>query len=101
MHRRSQRVSPDYLERLANIADANRLWRLSGVDQMKLADWQRRQLDTGVALRRYATHVRDLRALLLTPGQSMLITPLSDNGVVRMTVPTPEEHLALLRARQR
>lgn len=84
-------MSPEYMEELANIADPKSLWQLSGLDQMKLGETERKQLDTGVALRRHANHVRRLRELLKTK-QSLLITPLSENSSAIMPVETPPKH---------
>ena len=87
-------MTPEYLEQLADLADPHELWRHSGLDQMKFSPQQRLQLDTGVALRRYASHIRRLREMLGT-GKSLLITPLSPNGTASMLVPTPPEHVKL------
>ena len=69
-------MTPEYIEELANLADPDELWRTIGLEQMKLPEDKRRQLDTGVYLRRYASHVRELQRLLGT-GKSLLITPTS------------------------
>ena len=55
---------------------------------------QLRQLDTGVALRRHASHVRELTALRGT-GRGLLLTPLSISGTAHATIPTPRKHKRL------
>lgn len=92
-------MSPEYLNELADAADPERLWTLSPFVQMELPPEKRRQLDAGVALRRYASHVRDMNALLGT-GKSLALTPLSALSTARTTIPTPDSHLALLAARE-
>lgn len=42
-----QKMSPEYLHRLADIADPKQLWSLSGLDQMKLSEKETQELDTG------------------------------------------------------
>lgn len=91
-------MSPEYLRELADLADPDRLWALSGCDQQKLSSEQIMQLDTGVALRRYAAHVERLRGLLGT-GQSLLITPLSLLGTAYKRVPMPADHRKTFEAR--
>ena len=81
-------MTPEYLEELADLADPNRQWRRGYLDRENLTPDQKRQLDTGVALRRYASHVRRLRNLIGT-GKSLLLTPLSLSGADIRTVPTP------------
>ena len=81
-------MTPEYLEELADLADPNKLWRRSCLDRADFTTKQRKQLDTGVALRRHASHVRRLRALQDT-GKSLLLTPLSLSGTDIRTVPTP------------
>src|SRR3569832_2055278 len=83
-------MTPEYLNELADLADPDNLWRLSGRAQMALPPEKRRQLDTGGALRRHAAHVQRLRGLLGT-GKSLLLTPLSLNGTDVRTVPMPDE----------
>lgn len=82
-------MTPEYLEHLANLADPDELWRLSPFNELTLEQSQRR--DTGIALRRYATHVRRLNGLLGTQ-RSLLITPLSTNGTRVTSVPTPKRN---------
>ena len=88
-------MTPEYLDHLADLADPDCLWRLSHFDQMALPLDKRHQLDTGVALRRYASHIQRLEELLGT-NQSLLLTPLSTNGVASKNVKTPGDHLKLL-----
>lgn len=92
-------MTPEYLEELADLADPDQLWRTPVLERDKLTDQQRQQLDTGVALRRHADHVRRLRELLGT-GTSLLYTPLSVSGVATKKVPAPDSHLALLPKRK-
>lgn len=84
-------MAPEYLEELADIADPEKLWRMSGLKQMDLPPEKMKQLDTGVALRRYADHVRKLRELL-HEKRSLLITPLSPNGTAIKSIATPPDH---------
>lgn len=87
-------MTPEYLNQLADKADPDRLWRLKWGDQEKLSHEQRQQLDTGVALRRHASHVARLLEIL-EQGKSLLITPLSPNGSASKTVDTPADHAKL------
>lgn len=91
-------MSPEYLCDLADIADPYQLWRINPFDQQKLDPIKRKQLDTGIALRRYAEIVRQLDALIGT-GNSLVLTPLSRHGKAWMTIPAPESHKRLLEAR--
>lgn len=68
-------MSPAYLYELADLADPDKLWRLSGIDQRKLPDEKRRQIDAGVALRRHACYLEEL-AEALARGQSLCVTPM-------------------------
>lgn len=88
-------MSPEYLRELADLADPGQLWRLNPFEQIKLPEDQRRQLDSGVALRRHASHIEGLRNLIGT-SKSMVITPLSMNSSAHMTIPAPKEHKRLL-----
>lgn len=81
-------MTPEYLEQLADLADPDQLWHLSPFAQRDLPRDKRAQLDTGVALRRHASDVRRLRALLGT-GRSLLLTPLSENGRHSTEIATP------------
>jgi hypothetical protein len=83
-------MTPEYLEELADIADPSKLWRMYGLARDCFTPEQRRQLDTGVALRRHASHVRLLRGLLGT-GKSLLLTPLSLSGQDIRDVPMPAD----------
>lgn len=84
-------MTPEYIDQLADRADPDQLWRLSGMQQLDLPMDKRKQLDTGVALRRHASHLRRLNDLR-QQGLSLLITPLSSNGTATKSVPTPPEH---------
>lgn len=92
-------MTPEYLEELAGLADPEQLWRLSGLDQMELPADKRKQLDTGVALRRHADHMRRLRKLR-EEGKSLLMTPLSPYGIAIKSIETPPDHQKLLLAEQ-
>ena len=81
-------MTPEYLEELADVADPDKLWRRGCLDQAEFTTKQRQQVNAGIALRRHATHVRRLQALLGT-GKSLLVTPLSLSGTDIRTVPTP------------
>lgn len=72
-------MKPEYLRELADIADPDGLWRQSAVDQIALPVAQRQQLDTGVALRRYAEHMRRVEAASMT-GCSLLVTKLGPSA---------------------
>lgn len=87
-------MSPDYLNELADFADPSQLWRLSGIDYMNLPPEQRKQVDAGVALRRYASHMRELKRALES-GNCLLITPLSQGSSTRSQVDTPPDHQRL------
>lgn len=89
------RFSAEYIEQLADFADREQLWRHSGIDQMKFTPEQQRQLDTGVFLRRHASHIRMLERLR-AEGKSLLITPLSRNGTATKSVDPPLDHQRLL-----
>lgn len=89
-------MTPEYLYELAEIADPEELWRLTAFDQLELPPKQRKRLDTGIALRRHAAHIEQLRALLGT-GKSLLITPLGPNSTAAKAVETPADHKKLLR----
>ncbi len=84
-------MSPEHLEELARIADPDDLWRLSLFDQMDLPLEKRRQLDTGVALRRYADDRRQLLTAL-AEKRSVLITPYSENASRHSIIDTPAKH---------
>lgn len=84
-------MSPEYLDELADLADPGQLWRLAGLEQKKLPPILRKQLDTGVALRRHAEHIRCLQTLIGT-GRSLRITPLSPNGTALDVVAAPAKY---------
>jgi len=84
-------MTPEYLAELADIADPDQLWRLCGIDQMDLSPEKKKQLHAGVALRRHASHIRQL-IRLLNERRSLLITPLSTNSSASMDVDTPSKH---------
>lgn len=91
-------MSPEYLEELANVADPLELWRLLPRQQQELSPEQKRQLDAGVALRRYAAHIRSLN-LAYKLELSYLVTPLGTNSssIATKSVPIPKEHRPLRR----
>lgn len=85
-------MSPEYLYQLAELADPDELWRKGGLlDRMSMPEKERQQLDTGVALRRYASHLEDVRRAL-AEQKSVLITPLSASGTAHARIETPPEH---------
>ena len=81
-------MTPEYLEELADVADPDKLWRRGCLGRAEFTTKQRQQVNAGIALRRHASHVRRLQALLGT-GKSLLLTPLSLSGADIRTVPTP------------
>lgn len=83
-------MTPEYLNELADLADPDKLWRRAGLDRFGFTPEQKRQLDTGVALRRHAAHVSRMRELLGT-GKSLLLTPLSLSGADVRSVPMPAD----------
>lgn len=86
-------MTPEYINQLADIADPEQLWRLSGIAQQALSKEQRQQLDIGVALRRHASDVESVASL--PEGKSLLITPLVyGRGLSRRqsAIDTPEQH---------
>lgn len=88
-------MSPEYLRQLADLADPDELWRQGGLVLLQaMPEAQRRQLDTGVALRRYAAHLEQLRKAL-SEQKSLLITPISPNGTAGGLVETPPNHQRL------
>jgi hypothetical protein len=84
-------MTPEYIEELAELADPEQLWRLGVLEHMDLTKEKRLQLDAGIALRRYAHHVKRLNEILKSK-RSLLITPLSQNGSAVKSVDTPEDH---------
>lgn len=90
-------MTPEYLEQLADLADPEQLWRRGGLlDRRILPAQQRQQLDTGVALRRYADHLRTVRKAL-AEQRSVLITPISTNGTRVSITATPPAHASARR----
>lgn len=87
-------MSPEKINELADWVDPKQLWRLSGLEQMKLHGEERKQLDAGVYLRRHAAHIAELRQAL-KDGKSLLITPLSESGITKKFVELPEDHARL------
>ncbi|MGA0608881.1 hypothetical protein [Caldimonas sp. KR1-144] len=87
-------MSPKYLEELADMVDPESLWRLPLIEQLDLPFEKRRQLDAGIALRRYASHIDRLRAVR-EEGRSLLITPLSADSIASKHVTTPAGHRRL------
>lgn len=81
---------PDYVEELANLADPDQLWRLSGIEQLNLPKDKVIQLRTGVFLRRHASDLRNLQRAL-KEDKSVLYTPLSNSGKSVKFIETPEE----------
>ena len=84
-------MKPEYIEELADIADPDQLWRLGWEKQKALPPERRAQLDMGVALRRHASHLRELNSLLPL-RKSLLITPLASNWTAHLHVDVPAEH---------
>jgi len=84
-------MTPEYLHELADLADPDRLWRLPAQEQLDLPREKRRQLDAGVALRRYASHI-ELLNRLIEEKRSLLITPLARNHDAIRSVDTPPDH---------
>jgi hypothetical protein len=91
-------MTPEYLEELAQRADPDELWRQRGLDIMKMDGEPRKQMDTAVALRRYAHHLRDVRRAA-AEGKSWLVTALGTNGTAVKMVATPPDHVRLRDAR--
>jgi hypothetical protein len=92
-------MTPQYLNELADVADPDELWRLDPFKQLDLPADKRKQLDAGVALRRYAGHMgRLLRAFAQV--ESLLITPLSPNCTATKFVSSPPEHRKLRATRK-
>ena len=84
-------MTPEYLDELADIADPDKLWTLFWEDQRKLPPEKKHQLDTGVALRRHASHLRELQRAL-DAKRSVCITPLGSNHTAHMLIDTPADH---------
>ncbi|MBQ1766119.1 MAG: hypothetical protein IIZ92_24930 [Aquincola sp.] len=84
-------MTPEYLRELADKVDPDQLWRTPVLEQASLPEEQRWRLDAGVALRRHAAHVADLR-LALDKRESVLLIPLSPNSAAHRNVPTPDNY---------
>lgn len=84
-------MTPEYLRELADKADPDQLWKLGWEEREALPVEKRMQLDTAVALRRYAHNEQRLLEVLKTK-RSWLITPFSANHTAQMEVDTPAEH---------
>lgn len=89
---------PDYLYKLADLADPEKLWQTPFYKQSSFTEDQKRQLDTGIALRRHASHLRELDAAR-AKGVSVLITPLQPHHTAHKTVATPPDHARLRSSR--
>jgi hypothetical protein len=89
-------MTPQYLNELADAADPDQLWRLGWEAQRDLPPDKRRQLDTGVALRRAAAHAMQLRDVF-AERKSLLLTPLSTSGIASAVVSTPAKHAKMRR----
>lgn len=92
-------MTPEYLEELADLADPDQLWRFRPRSPLNLPADKRHQLDMGIALRRYAHHLKEL-ALAQQKGKSLLITKLSPNSFASMMVDAPDNHKRLARYEQ-
>ena len=90
-------MTPEYLMELADIADPKQLWRRSWNDRQSFTPEERKQLDTGVALRRHATHIVRMQEAFAT-HRSLLLTPTtsSGNSMAFKMVETPPDHVKLL-----
>lgn len=84
-------MTPEYLEQLADRADPQKLWQRSGIEQMAMPEDMKAQLNTGVALRRYAALLREFRGVL-DLKKSLLITPLGPVSTAKKVVDSPRRH---------
>jgi hypothetical protein len=91
-------MTPEYIEELADIADPEQLWRTGWPSRIHLTGEKRKQLDAGIALRRYAFHIKRLKEVL-DANKSLLITPMSSNSSAIKSVDTPEDHEKLRKVR--
>lgn len=91
-------MTPDYLEQLADIVDHKKLWKTPIFKRMELSVKDKRLLDAGVALRRYASDIRRMEEALATQ-QSVLITPITQNDTAVELCKTPASHEKLRKAR--
>ena len=87
-------MTPEYLEELAERADPEQLWRRRGMDHHLFTPEQKKSMDTAVALRRYASHIEELRDIM-GKRKSLLITPFTPNSSARKTIETPIDHKKL------
>ena len=84
-------MTPDYIRMLADLADPHELWRMPVLSQRDLPAALRQQLDTGVALRRYAAHLAEL-AFCLEQKKSLLITSLDETTTAVKYTESPPDH---------
>ena len=88
-------MSPEYLRKLADSADPDETWRTAGLlGLQQMPEEKRQQHDTGVALRRYARHLEQVKQAL-DEKRSVLITPLSASGCAVRLADTPDDHARL------
>lgn len=88
-------MSPEYLRKLADLADPDETWRTAGLfGRQQMSEEKRQQHDTGVALRRYAHHLERVKQAL-DEKRSVLITPLSKSGCAVRLADTPDDHARL------
>ena len=89
-------MKPFYLRQLADIADPKKLWKLPALKYLSLKGKKRQRLDTGVALRRYASLIMTLDKAL-AENKSLLITPLAKSAgvIASRLVVTPRDHKKL------
>lgn len=92
LHPGADRGSPEYLEELAQRADPDNLWQRNPFDQLALPSEQRKQLDTAVALRRYAGVILDMERAA-KEGKSLVLTRLGPSVTARDFVPMKKRHL--------
>lgn len=83
-------MRPEYIDELADMVDPDEIWKRSLLDDT-LTDQQKRQRDAGVALRRHASHLRELERAL-EEKKSILITPLGPSFIAIRMTETPEDH---------
>lgn len=92
-------MTPEYLNELADLADPDKLWRVGWPEMNYLSPEKKKQRDTGIALRRYASYIeREEKAL--AEKRSVIITPFSSHSSAVRLGDTPEDH-ARLRDRNR
>ena len=85
-------MSPQYLRELADMVDPDQLWRHSWHHQMSLPPEKRRQLDAGIALRRYA-HDQEAFLAALANGKSLRVVPLGTLSRAVHEVATPAKYV--------